>query len=221
MTQDDPRIDVNELMKELPDHCHDIELISRGKRGVIFKASSRGREVAIKMAHPSSKAHNAILHEARSLERVNKLGLGPELIESDESYVMMEYVPGRLIGELFSDKTVTADTMRTVLKSVIDQLCTLDKNGINKQELTNPYKHIIIKEDFEPVLIDFERARITLRPSNLTQFSQYLTGSAITVELDAKGILPEKERFYKLMREYHQAGAEEKEAMKEAIKSLL
>ncbi|MFP4118490.1 MAG: hypothetical protein ACLFTH_00355 [Candidatus Woesearchaeota archaeon] len=221
MTLFDPRVDVQALQKKLPVYCQDIRLLSRGKRGVIFRSYCKGKDVAIKMAHPSSKANNAILQEAQNLKRANRLGIGPALLESNDDYVMMEFIQGRLIGEFLSDETVPSDEVRTVLARVIDQLFILDNAGINKQELTNPYKHIIVTDDFTPVLIDFERARVSLRPSNLTQFSQYLTSSAITSHLNARDILEDKETFSFLVRSYHDAGHSKKVTLKEEMKSLL
>ncbi|MGM5481555.1 MAG: RIO1 family regulatory kinase/ATPase [Nanobdellota archaeon] len=221
MTTDDPRVDVDKLKTLLPEHCRDVELLARGKRGVLLKAKVGDQDVAIKMTHPSSKAHNALLKEAQNLKRVNKLGVGPKLIEYTDEYVIMEFVPGTLIGEYLADKNIPTREIKEVLARIIDQIFILDKNRINKQEMTKPYKHIIVKDNLEPVLIDFERAKITLRPANMTQFSQYLISSDITASLNERGLLPDKERFYDLIREYHNADNEKKEDIVEEIKQLL
>ena len=49
----------------------------------------------------------------------------------------------------------------------------LDRLKINKEEMSNPYKHIIINGS-KVIMIDFERARFSNKVTNITQFFQYI-----------------------------------------------
>jgi len=81
--------------------------------------------------------------------------------------IEMEFVKGNFIKDLLNDR-------ETILEAL--KICrTLDLLGIQKEEMVNPYKHII-KSD-RVVFIDFERSVFRDRPSNLTQFLNYLNSS--------------------------------------------
>ena len=81
----------------------------------------------------------------------------------------------------------TEKDIRKVLRSVFDQMFILDSLGINKEEMHHPYKHIIITKKNKPVLLDFERANNTEKPSNVTQFCQFITSTNISSLLKKKG----------------------------------
>ena len=55
---------------------------------------------------------------------------------------------------------------------MLRQCRVLDKLAINKEEMQNPYKHVIVGKKVS--LLDFERARFTSKPHNVTQFMQYV-----------------------------------------------
>jgi len=58
------------------------------------------------------------------------------------------------------------------LEKILDACRTLDRLGIQKEEMNHPDRHIIIGN--RVVFVDFERGVLKDRPSNLTQFVVYL-----------------------------------------------
>jgi len=156
----------------IPTKYKEIELLDKGKHGIVFKAKLKNKVVAIKCKLPSSKSENTAILEANYLKKVNELGIGPKLIESDNSYVVMEFIDGIRIDKFL--ETATKREKEIVIKKLLEQLEKLDKFGINKMEMTNPYKHIIIKNNLDPVLIDFERARFSNKTKNISQFKEYI-----------------------------------------------
>jgi len=159
-------------MNSIPSKYKNIQLWDKGKHGLVYKAQYKTQDVAIKVKLPSSKSQNTSLLEGNYLKHVNKLGIGPKLIETTENYVVMEFIDGTRIDKFL--ETANKEEKIKVIKAILKQLELLDKNNINKSELTNPYKHIIIKKDLTPVLIDFERSRFTTKPKNISQFKEYL-----------------------------------------------
>ncbi len=194
------------LFTVVPADCSSLEVLAKGKRGVVFKALWNGKFVAIKTKRPDSEAHNVLLLEAQYLKKVNKLGIGPKLYEADDDYVVMDFIAGPAIGEFLEDPHNPQVAILAVLKDIFDQLFTLDKAGINKFELTNPYKHIIVTKDNKTVLIDFERARHSQRPKNINQFAQYLLSSKILFLLQAKDILKDEDKFKAALTQYQKTG---------------
>ena len=54
----------------------------------------------------------------------------------------------------------------------------MDVLKINKKELTNPYKHILINKN-KVTMIDFERCHEVEKGKNVTQFCEYLMRNKI------------------------------------------
>ncbi len=90
-------------------------------------------------------------------------------IDPEKLSVEMEYIKGKNLKDLRKTRKLEAD----LLISCLDICRTLDKLLIQKEEMNNPEKHIIFVEN-KPYFIDFERAVITYKPSNVTQFVSYI-----------------------------------------------
>ncbi|KAJ1490037.1 hypothetical protein T484DRAFT_3399762 [Baffinella frigidus] len=118
---------------------------------------------------------------------MNPLGIGPLLLHADATRVVMEFIEGqRLLAFLHSEASPSA--CRRTLALVLGQLRRLDALSIQKGELVRPDRHVLVRSDGTPVLIDFERCRAAHpRPSNVSQFSQFLGGPKIALALASKG----------------------------------
>ncbi|MBN1792799.1 methyltransferase [Candidatus Woesearchaeota archaeon] len=159
--------------------CAGPELYASGKRGAIYLVKEKGKSICIKEQKPGI-AVDTIENEARFLKLLNKKGIGPKFISFDrkKGQLRREFVDGRGIEEFLNDEKITKQQAAGVICDVLKQCREMDLLGINKTELTNPYKDIIIAgkgESFNSVMIDFERCRMTAKPKNVTQFLQYLS----------------------------------------------
>lgn len=187
-------------------HVKNIEYVASGKRGCVFKGvlnfkNYKDTIVAIKTINESTDAINALLMEAKNLVIVNDHSIGPKIIEMHDEYIIMEFIEGIPIGEFL--KTATKIKIEKVLRNIFEQLFILDEIKFNKYELTNPYKHIIIqKNSNKPVMIDFERARFSINPKNITQFIQYITSKNICPILQEKGFTFSKDDLFECVKEY-------------------
>lgn len=153
------RLLVYRIRWALPEHPGAL-FIARGKRGRVYRAG----DTAVKVSEP-----RRIAQESLMLSRVNCMGLAPRLISADDDRLTMDFVEGVPIGEFLVDCSL--ERARSVLLEVARQCRLLDLAGINKGELGNPYRHIIIGDDV--VMIDWERASFTHRPQNISQLLQY------------------------------------------------
>jgi methylated-DNA-[protein]-cysteine S-methyltransferase len=75
--------------------------------------------------------------------------------------------------------------------------------------MTHPTKHIIIiqtsndkNKEFHPILIDFERARFSKNPKNLTQFISYLNSKKVLSLLGKKDILVNSQNLLAQIKNY-------------------
>jgi predicted Ser/Thr protein kinase len=99
--------------------------------------------------------------------------------------LVREFIDGPQIGDWMAG--ATKRQIKLMLQRIIEQCRALDELGITKQEMTHPHKHILVQTG-KPVFIDFDRARFTPKPKNVTQVCQWITGSQLREELEAKGI---------------------------------
>jgi putative serine/threonine protein kinase len=190
----------SEVLKALEQkNITEVKKFSKGKRGLIYKAMHNRKEVIIKVKNPKSTALSTIKFEADWLKKLNKHNIGPKRYKATESFLVMEYIDGFLIKEYIESNTNAR--IKAIIRKILQQLYVLDTLGINKQEMKNPYKHIIIRKQ-TPIMIDFERCRYTESPSNITQFSQYLTSKTITPLLKAKGININKSQLQQAAKKY-------------------
>ena len=162
-----------------------LEFLARGKRGVVHQAQWEGKKVAVKTQNQKSAAQNRILNEANFLKVLNGYGIGPKLLYSDEECLILEFIEGERILEYFQNHT--KKEILFIIQKIMKQTKKLDALGINKLELTNPYKDLLVR-DGEPVLLDFERCKKTIRPKNARQFEQFLQSKKVQVLLQEKGI---------------------------------
>jgi release factor glutamine methyltransferase len=143
-------------------------IIGRGKRGLVYQEG----KYAVKIINSKT---DTLKFEADILKKINKKGIGPKLYSFKDNKLKMELIKGERILDFL--KKASKSRKVKVLKQVFKQLRILDLMKINKSEMKNPYKHIIIGK--KPVLIDFERARYSENPQNITQFCSFLESRKI------------------------------------------
>jgi len=190
-------IEKSALLKELEAKgLGDIRLLAKGHRGVIYTGKYKKQKVSIKTEHPRSHAVGRIENEVRFLRILNKHHIGPKFLFSGPKYFVYEFVKGQPIMDYIEENGKR--NIVKVISIVFSQLHQMDKQGINKEEMHHPVKHIIT--DKVPVLLDFERARFTEKPHNVTQFCQFL--AHIRKQLDRKNIRIDETKMRKLAKDY-------------------
>ena len=205
-------IEKTELLKKL-DKVKKLRPYAKGKRGLVYSGRYKGKTVAVKIKNPDSKAINRINNEAEFLKLANAKGIGPMLYENDEDYIIMQYIKGKEIMDYL--KKARKCKIRRVLKKTFEQMYILDRIHVNKDEMHHPTKHLIVTKCHKPVLLDFERARKTLKPQNVTQFCQFVTSTNVARILSKKGIRINKKKVIAAAKAYS------KDKNKENLKQIL
>lgn len=172
-------------------------LLAHGHRGKVYVS---GKNI-IKVALKKSKASGNIENEAKFNKLLNKNKIGPKFISYDKKKdsLIREFIDGERIDDYLINHN--KNEIISIIKQVFQQLLKMDELGINKFEMTNPYKHIIIRKNV-PYLIDFERCRFTEQPKNVTQFLQYLTSGNIAAIFKKKKIKIDKNKVVQLSKDY-------------------
>ena len=190
-----------------------VEKIARGHRGVVYSGIYHGKKVAIKKQRPESEAVGRIINEIRWLQFLNRKGIGPKFLFSEDEYFVYNFVEGDFIMDFFekADRKI----IKKVLISVLRQCNMLDKMGINKEEMHHPLKHIIVKNT-KAVMIDFERVHASQKPKNVTQFLQFLSSRNVYRILHEKGLKMYKGNWGQTKEQFLRMAKRYKKAVKEA-----
>jgi HemK-related putative methylase len=185
---------LNQLIKKF--NLKNIEYLAKGKRGVIFKALFKNKKISIKIKKKESLALGNIENEARFLKIVNKYKIGPKLLFCEDNYLIYEFVEGIKIIDFI--KKANKKEIIKILNYCLNQCLILDKLSINKFEMHNPIKHILVGKKI--IMIDFERCRYTENVKNVTQFLQFII--KLKNDLQKKNIYIDEQKIIDIGKKY-------------------
>ncbi len=200
------RIFKPELLKKLESKkIDDIRYFAKGKRGIIFSGEYKNKKIAVKIKNQKSEATGRIENEAKFLRILNKKGIGPKILLSGEDFLAYEFVEGinifQFLGAL-NNKPTDKKAIIKIIKKAMEQLYEMDKLKISKEEMSHPNRHIIIDKKSNPVLIDFERTHHTIKPSNITQFCDFLISRYTATILKNNNITINKNKMINAAKKY-------------------
>jgi putative serine/threonine protein kinase len=151
-----------------------VAVLGKGCVGIVVKAFTEAATVALKIRRVDADRAR-MQHEAEMLQLANTLCIGPKSLAFGENFLLMEFVEGKLFPEWL--KTTkgkgSKERIRNVLRLALEQCWQLDKIGLDHGELSHAPKHIIVKKDDIPCIVDFETASTTRRVSNVTSLCQF------------------------------------------------
>ena len=176
-----------------------LKFLARGKRSYVYSGMFKDKKCAFKIKRQDSDAQGTIEREFQVLKQLNKQGIGPRVYGFKDGMLIMELIEGERILDFLG--AAPRDRILHVLEEILSQLRKLDALGLEKGELVNPYKHIIITKKGVK-LIDFERCVHRLQPKNITQFVTFLTGARTSQLLLAKRIFIRPQNAKKLSQRY-------------------
>jgi len=167
------KITKSEMLKTLEkQELTNIKYLTKGKHSKVMQAKYKNKKVVIKIG-----LEKDIQIETLFLTKLKKENFTPEIISHKKEFVVMEMLEGETIKQFLENKKSTKQDIETVLNKCLEITQRLDELKINKQELTNPHKHIFINKKNKTInvkFIDFERSLYTNKPKNTTQFLSYI-----------------------------------------------
>ncbi len=160
-----------------------LKLVGKGWRSVVYRGSYEEKDLAFKVA--LSKEHEyAIWKEGRILERLRGMKGFPQLVLCGEDFIAYEFIR----GIPFEKANLTRRERLMVYLQTLDMAYTLDRMGINRDEFQRLDKNLIVGEDGDVYLIDFERGSLKAKkPHNLPQFLQALVREGLMTREEAIG----------------------------------
>jgi len=178
-----------------------MPILGKGCVGIVVKAFIDAEVVALKIRRTDAN-RTEMKHEAEMLKIANSLNIGPKLINMSKNFLLMEFVEGQLFPG-WLEVVKSKQRIRNVLRFTLEQCWQLDKAGLDHGELSRAPKHIIVKNNDVPCIVDFETASVTRRVSNLTSICQYFFIANQTAKLMAEKLgVFEGEVLKQVLRKY-------------------
>lgn len=165
-----------------------ISSLTKGHRGLIHIGRWRNKKIAVKSQRSDIGAMDTVNNEVNQLRRLNKYGIGPNVLFSGKDYFGYNFIEGDFIREYLDKKSTSKKDAIAVFKNVFDQMYKMDQLGLNKEEMHHPVKHIIVTNHHKPILLDFERCKSKKKTHNVTQFSQFIISGRMMPYLEKKKI---------------------------------
>ncbi len=184
--------------EEIKHKIKNLQQIGEGWRGIIYKGEYEGKTLAFKV--PSEPIHIfPILKEGEILKIVNKKGIGGKIHIQGEDFIAYDFIEGKELKHVLNKENA-----RKIFSQLLNQSRELDKLKITKEEMHRLHGNVLVNKNLKVYLIDFERAKKSEKPKNITQFIQFL----ITGGTEYLGKIDKKEAI-KLMKEYKRDQSDE------------
>lgn len=193
-----------------------LKILGKGYRGIALKVVYRGK-IAVAKVMRTDSGIESLSKEASMLEIANKIDIGPKLYDKSDHVIVLEYIEG-LEFEEWIDKIglEDVDVLKKVLREIFLQAYKLDRIDLDHGELNDMRKHVIVKPDLTPVIIDFGKASLNRKPKNVSSTFSYITHGPQSRKI--MGMLGVKEPPTDIIREYKIERSEE--SFRKLLKSL-
>ncbi len=150
----------------------EAKMIGKGCTAVVCLGLMHGLPVAVKIRR-SDSCRESLEGEGSNLEFANSFGVGPRLFGVSKNAIAMEHIRGLNLAR-WLESGPQSETVKYMVREVLEQCHALDSHGLDHGELSNAKKHIIIKEGGGACIIDFESASRTRKCRNLTSVVNYI-----------------------------------------------
>ncbi|MEM1639512.1 MAG: serine/threonine protein kinase [Desulfurococcaceae archaeon] len=157
---------------------HGLRILGRGYTAVVVVAYNSTHGLGSLKLLRSDSRRSSLVKEAEIMKLVETTGLSPKVYLYKDFYVFYELLPPHIcksitfiLDELIINNRV--DYLKRLLYNMLKSLHQLDQLGVDHSEINRPDGHIFYCSGSIKI-IDWESARVSRKPSNLTSFISYL-----------------------------------------------
>jgi len=148
-------------------------ILGKGYRGFVLRGRIGERDVALKILRTDSTMQS-LRREAEATSMANSIGVGPVLLGFTDMVLALELIEGESLEKWLSSlEDDRLDDLRVVMRACFEDARRLDEIGLDHGELSDVRRHVIVRRELEPVIIDFGKASTMRRPSNVTSLFNY------------------------------------------------
>lgn len=151
-----------------------MEKIWEWRRGQVFLIEEKWDKIIMKKAHDDTKK-DAINKEVKIIRKLESAGFDfvPKILEAGDGYFKQPYIYGKRFDKVL-EKSDDAKKRRLIMK-LLSRIQRLDKVWIVHWELARPQSNIIVTDEEEVFIIDFDRGTFNdFTGKNLRSFAQWL-----------------------------------------------
>jgi putative serine/threonine protein kinase len=152
--------------------AHVMQVYGKGYVGIVVVAQVHGQRLALKMQRVDSD-RESLEREAQLLAKANTIGVGPKFLAVTKRFLLMELIDGGSL-EKWLQKHQNPAEVRGIISDILEQCWRLDEISLDHGEISKAPKHLLVRSDGTPCIVDFETASTTRNASNVTSVCQYL-----------------------------------------------
>jgi predicted Ser/Thr protein kinase len=180
-----------------------FSILGKGGVGLVVKVESNDRKTyALKIRRIDANR--------RSMEREVKLhkiaisaGVGPYIYANSENFILMEFIDGCNIIGWLNHQNINVDQVRKVVKSTLEQCYILDRANLDHGELSCLDHHVLVSENINAHIIDFESSSIDRKTRNVTAAAHsLLLNGTVSRRITNNIHFAEREKIIQLLRMY-------------------
>lgn len=180
---------VEDAVLEGPTKLSELNVLGKGHSGIVLKVNTYYQKTrALKIRRLDSRRKDTFT-EVYNQKLANQEGIGPHIIDNTEDLVLMELITGRGIGGWLQDpiyfRLRTSKNIINIVNEILEQCYRLDVLNLDHGELTRIDNHVMVSENNQISIIDFESASTKRKPNNVTSASQalFLSGGPISKKI--------------------------------------
>ena len=180
------KLGVKDAILEGPTKVCELNILGKGHSGIVLKVNSFSKKtMALKIRRVDSRRMDS-LTEVFNHKLANLVGIGPQIIDNTNDLILMELITGKGIYEWLQDPTtfhlLTSTNIINIVNQILEQCYRLDVLHLDHGELTRIDNHVMVSENNDISIIDFESASTKRKPCNVTSATQalLLSGGSIS-----------------------------------------
>jgi predicted Ser/Thr protein kinase len=155
-----------------PTQVEGYNVLGKGHSAIVIEALlSNGRAAAVKLRR-SDYSGKTLDIEAKLQSLANALGIGVPVYAYTDDIIVMALVDGLKLYDFIS--AAPPLDIKRALSSLMIQCYKMDLEGLSHYQLSNPNKHVIINAELVPYILDFGKATLGGKKSNVTAITQAL-----------------------------------------------
>lgn len=180
------KLGVKDAILEGPTKVCDLNILGKGHSGIVLKVNTFSKKtMALKIRRVDSRRMDS-LTEVFNHKLANLVGIGPQIIDNTNDLILMDLITGKGIYGWLQDSTtfhlLTRKNIINIVNHILEQCYRLDVLHLDHGELTRIDNHVMVSENKDISIIDFESASTKRKPCNVTSATQalLLSGGSIS-----------------------------------------
>jgi putative serine/threonine protein kinase len=181
-----------------------FNILGKGSVGLVVRVENKNNNKPCALKIRRSDANRSSMErEAKLQKAANSIGVGPTIIGYSGNFILMELIDGSSIGEWINHHGITRDQIRKVVINTLEQCYKLDRANIDHGELSHITRHVLVSENSNSHIIDFDTSSTHRKTSNVTAAAHSLLLSGLVSKRIIDMIqIANREKIIELLRVY-------------------